>query len=111
MTAPAIANEAPGVRFKWLKGQDYDARFGGWPKVPDLGTRVLPNVGIGGHSRRSRVVLAPEFRESGGRRARSTGMMAGSGGSAVAGGLVRHIPVLARAALDQLQPPDGGGST
>jgi 16S rRNA (cytosine1402-N4)-methyltransferase len=35
-------------------------------------------------------------------------MMAGSGGAAVAGGLARHVPVLGRAALEWLQPRDGG---
>jgi len=41
------------------------------------------------------------FRESGGRSARGTGMTAGSGGNA-AGGPARHVPVLARAALEHL---------
>jgi 16S rRNA (cytosine1402-N4)-methyltransferase len=35
-------------------------------------------------------------------------MMAGGGGSAVAGGPARHIPVLARQAYDLLAPRDGG---
>lgn len=35
-------------------------------------------------------------------------MMAGSGGSAVAGGLARHVPVLVRTALDQLNLRAGG---
>jgi len=35
-------------------------------------------------------------------------MMAGSDGKTVAGGLARHIPVLARQAFDLLQPHDGG---
>jgi 16S rRNA (cytosine1402-N4)-methyltransferase len=35
-------------------------------------------------------------------------MMAGRDGKAVAGGLARHIPVLARQAFDLLQPRDGG---
>src|SRR6185295_9198958 len=39
----------------------------------------------------------------------STGVMAGSGsGSAVAGGLARHIPVLGRAAVEFLAVRDGG---
>ena len=40
--------------------------------------------------------------------ARSTGMMTGSGSSAVAGGLARHIPVLARRAVEWLNVRDGG---
>jgi len=35
-------------------------------------------------------------------------MMAGRDGKAVAGGLARHIPVLARQAFEQLAPRDGG---
>ena len=35
-------------------------------------------------------------------------MMAGSDGKAVAGGLARHVPVLARQVFEQLQPHDGG---
>jgi 16S rRNA (cytosine1402-N4)-methyltransferase len=35
-------------------------------------------------------------------------MMAGRGGSAVAGGLARHVPVLARPALELLKVRDGG---
>src|SRR5262245_58958905 len=50
---------------------------------------------------------APGFRASGGWRARSTGMMAGSGDH-VAGGPARHVPVLARAAIEFLKPRDGG---
>ena len=39
---------------------------------------------------------------------RSTGMMTGSGSPAVAGGLARHIPVLARRAIDWLAVRAGG---
>jgi 16S rRNA (cytosine1402-N4)-methyltransferase len=35
-------------------------------------------------------------------------MMSGRGGSAVAGGLARHVPVLVRPAIDLLSPRDGG---
>ena len=38
----------------------------------------------------------------------STGMTAGSGGSAVAGGSALHIPVLGRSAVDFLNVRDGG---
>src|SRR6266705_2393550 len=40
--------------------------------------------------------------------ARSTGMTAGSGSDAVAGGPARHIPVLARLAIDWLAVKPGG---
>ena len=54
--------------------------------------------------------LKGEARVPGRRRAcaRSTGMMAGGGGSAVAGGPALHIPVLGRPAGDLLQPRQGG---
>ncbi len=41
-----------------------------------------------------------EFPGGGAQRARSTGMMAGGGGSAVAGGPALHIPVLGRPAVE-----------
>jgi 16S rRNA (cytosine1402-N4)-methyltransferase len=62
----------------------------------------------GGHRGVARACGAAGFRESGGRLARGTGMMAGSGGSSVAGGPARHVPVLGRAALAALQVRDGG---
>ncbi len=50
-------------------------------------------------------------RSGGGRPARGTGMMAGddkADDKAFVGGPARHVPVLARAALEYLQPRDGG---
>ena len=52
--------------------------------------------------------LATRLRESGGSSARGTGMMGGSDGAAVAGGPARHVPVLARPALEFLNIRDGG---
>ena len=46
--------------------------------------------------------------QSGGSSARGTGMMGGSDGAAVAGGPARHVPVLARPALELLNIRDGG---
>jgi 16S rRNA (cytosine1402-N4)-methyltransferase len=46
--------------------------------------------------------------DGGGKTARGTGMMTGSDSSAVAGGLVRHIPVLARRAIGWLGVRSGG---
>src|SRR6185312_2641101 len=105
MTALAIANDDLGFQRKWLKGKDYESRH--W-RTGDLGTRPVPRAAFGGQFGGMRVASPSEFRESGGRSARGTGMMAGSGGSAVAGGLARHVPVLVHAALEQLALRPGG---
>ncbi len=62
----------------------------------------------GSHRRGAHCKEAARLRESGGRSARGTGMMAGSDGPAVAGGPARHVPVLARPALELLNVRDGG---
>jgi 16S rRNA (cytosine1402-N4)-methyltransferase len=77
-------------------------------RVSDLGAWPIWGAQRGGHRGGARACGAVGFRESGGRLARGTGMMAGSDGSTVAGGLVRHVPVLGRAALAGLNVRDGG---
>src|SRR6185295_235758 len=78
------------------------------PQVSDLGAQTLRRGTRGGHREGPRPQAAAGRPESGGRTARSAGMMAGSGGGAVAGGLARHVPVLGRSALEWLKPRDGG---
>src|SRR5262249_56625515 len=78
--------------------------------VSDLGARPFPRGARGGHREGPRAQEAAWLPCGGGRSARSTGMMAGSGsGSAVAGGLARHIPVLVRRVVEYLAVRDGGG--
>src|SRR5215468_222096 len=82
---------------------------GSWSQVSDLGARPLSRATRGGHREGSRAQAAAWLPESGGGSARSTGMMMGSdSGSAVAGGLARHIPVLGRRAVEYLAVRDGG---
>ena len=50
------------------------------PQISDLGARPLPRAACGGHREGARAEEAAGLRESGGRRARSTGMMTGSDG-------------------------------
>ena len=79
------------------------------PQISDLGARTLPRAARGGHRDGARVEEATGLPGGGARSAQSTGMMAGSDGKrAVAGGLARHIPVLARQVFEQLAPRDGG---
>lgn len=76
--------------------------------VSDLGAWPVWGAQRGGHRGGVRACQPAGFRESGGRLARGTGMMAGSDGSSVAGGPARHVPVLGRAALAALNVRDGG---
>src|SRR5437867_1877474 len=63
----------------------------------------LPRGTRGGHREGSRAQAAAGFPGSGGRPARSTGMMASrDSAGAVAGGLARHIPVLGRSVVELL---------
>src|SRR6476659_168497 len=77
-------------------------------QVSNLGARQVPERARGGHPKGARAQRGAEFPGGGAQRARSTGMMAGSGGSAVAGGPALHIPVLGRPAVDFLKVCDGG---
>src|SRR5438067_2637584 len=77
------------------------------PQVSDLGARTLPRRTRGGHREGPRAQEATGLPDSGGRR--STGMTAGRDSTrAVAGGLARHIPVLARPAVEFLSVRDRG---
>ncbi len=58
-------------------------------------------AGPEGHRAEAPLPVLFRLRESGGRSARSTGALAGSGASA-AGGPVRHVPVLVRSVVDVL---------
>src|SRR5438094_6250008 len=79
------------------------------PQVSDLGARTLPRGTRGGHREGSRAHEAAGLPGSGGRPARSTGMMASrDSGRAVAGGLARHIPVLGRSTVEFLAVRAGG---
>src|SRR6478752_1483897 len=77
-------------------------------QVSDLGTRPFPKRARGGHPKGARAQGRTGFPIGGARCARSAGMMAGGGGSAVAGGPALHIPVLGRSAVELLQPRQGG---
>ena len=76
-------------------------------QVSDLGAWTLPRATRGGHRDGARGKEAAGLPGGGARRAQSTGMMAGRGDH-VAGGLARHIPVLARQTFDLLAPREGG---
>src|SRR5262245_63777239 len=79
------------------------------PQVSDLGARALPRGTRGGHREGPRAQEAARLPGSGGRPARSTGMMASrDSGDAVAGGLARHIPVLGRPTVEFLNVRAGG---
>ena len=78
------------------------------PQIPDLGARPVSRGTDGGHREGSRVQTAIGIRDGGTKTAGSTGMMAGSDSNAVAGGLARHIPVLARRAVEWLGVHEGG---
>src|SRR4029079_7592169 len=77
-------------------------------QVSDLGTRPFPKRARGGHPKGARAQGRTGFPIGRARCARSAGMMAGGGGSAVAGGPALHIPVLRRSAVELLQPRQGG---
>src|SRR5262249_60488114 len=78
------------------------------PQVSDLGTQPFPKRARGGHPKGARAQGRTGVPISGARCARSTGMMVGSGGSAVAGGPALHIPVLGRPAGELLPPKQSG---
>src|SRR4029079_6014869 len=99
----------PDVGRNRFRGKTYAPMFGSRPRMHQS---ILFNLGAG-----SRVGLPHgshhdgtrgRLRESGGRSARGTGMMAGSDGDSVAGGSARHVPVLGRPALEMLNVRDGG---
>src|SRR5436190_3923321 len=79
-----------------------------WPQISSLGTRPVPRGARGGHREGPRFQAGAGRPDGGGKTARSTGMTAGSGSNAVAGGPARHIPVLARRAVDWLAVRPGG---
>src|SRR5690242_17403913 len=78
------------------------------PQISNLGTRPLSRGARGGHREGPRFQAGAGRPDGGGKTARSTGMTAGSGSGAVAGGPARHIPVLARPAIDWLAVRPGG---
>src|SRR5215472_6979570 len=78
------------------------------PQISNLGTRPLSRGTRGGHREGPRFQARAGRPDGGGKTARSTGMTAGSGSNAVAGGPARHIPVLARRAMDWLAVTSGG---
>src|SRR6478672_10303054 len=78
------------------------------PQVSDVGAWPFPKRARGGHRQGARAQGRAEFPGGGAQRAWSTGMMAGGGGSAVAGGSALHIPVLGGPAVDFLTVRDGG---
>src|SRR5262249_11706200 len=82
--------------------------LGGEFHESNLGAGTGRRAPSGGHRGGLRAVGTVRLRESGGSLARGTGIMTGSDGSTVAGGLARHVPVLGRAALEFLKVRDGG---
>src|SRR5215469_1442893 len=78
------------------------------PQISNLGTRPLSRGARGGHREGPRFQAGAGRPDDGGKTARSTGMTAGSGSNAVAGGPARHIPVLARRVADWLAIRAGG---
>src|SRR6516165_5262039 len=80
-----------------------------WPQVSDLGAEPLRRGTRGGHREGSHLEAAARFPGGGGPSARSAGMMASRDSKgAVAGGPARHIPVLARRAVEFLAVRKGG---
>src|SRR6516162_1108437 len=80
-----------------------------WPQVSDLGAEPPRRGTRGGHREGPRVEAAARFPGGGGSTARSAGMMASRDSKgAVAGGPARHIPVLARRAVEFLAVRKGG---
>src|SRR5215510_11299759 len=77
-------------------------------QISDLGAWTVQERARGGHPKGARAQRRAGVPGSGARRARSTGMTAGGGGSAVAGGPALHIPVLGTSAINFLQPRNGG---
>src|SRR6516162_5229803 len=77
-------------------------------QISNLGTQPLSCGTRGGHREGPRFQAGAGRPDGGGKTARSTGMTAGSGSGAVAGGPARHIPVLARPAIDWLAIRPGG---
>src|SRR3984957_6327494 len=83
---------------------------GPWPQISNLGARPLSRGTRGGH-REGPCIQAGAGQPDGGgagETARSAGMMTSSGSNAVAGGLARHIPVLAATAIEWLAVRSGG---
>ena len=78
------------------------------PQISHLGARPISRGTDGGHRQGSRVQAAIGSRDGGTKTAWSTGMMTGSDSNAVAGGLARHVPVLARRAVEWLGVREGG---
>src|SRR4051794_22888037 len=102
-----ISATIPDFERKRLKHRAYGALVGEF-HGPDLGAWTGRRAPSGGHRGGLRAVGTVRLRESDGMLARGTGIMAGSEGSTVAGGLARHVPVLGRAALEFLNVHDGG---
>src|SRR3569833_593679 len=77
-------------------------------QVSDLGAWSLSKRARGGHPKGARAQGGAGIPGAGARCVRSTGMTAGSGGPAAAGGPALHIPVLGAPALEHLNVHDGG---
>ncbi len=73
-----------------------------------LGARPLSRGAYGGHWQGPRLQTKAGNPDRGGKTARSAGMITGGDSSAVAGGLARHIPVLAGRVAGWLAVRDGG---
>src|SRR3954469_16122939 len=106
-----LSETIPDGGRKRLREKAYAPLFGFRPRprrphFSDLGACSLRRALHGSHRGGGYAVAG--LRESGGSSARGTGIMAGSDGPAVAGGPARHIPVLARPALELLNIRDGG---
>src|SRR5579871_632850 len=78
------------------------------PQISHLGTRPLSRRIDRGHRQGSCLQGRNWKAGGGGQAAWSTGMRTGSDGTAVAGGLARHIPVLAGSVVDWLKVHAGG---
>src|SRR4249919_374956 len=102
-THPMLSQAIPDGGRNRLREKAYAPLDGPCRRAPrshffNLGARPVLCASEGGHHDDARGIEPVRLRESGGRSARGTGMMAGSDSLAVAGGLARHVPVLARPA-------------
>src|SRR5690348_10752357 len=88
------------------RGRGHLRRVGS--QVSDLGARTFPKRARGGHPKGARAQGGAGIPGGGARRVGSTGMTAGGGGPAAAGGPALHIPVLGAPALEHLNVHDGG---
>ena len=102
-----ITAATPDAGHNWLNDKAYGALRGEF-HVSDLGAWPIAGAQRGGHRGGARACGAAGFRESGGRLARGTGMMAGSDGSLSLADRPVMFPCLGAPRLTASNVRDGG---